>query len=207
MKTYTIQKLISTLASFSYFGIYLSTALSGYIIPLPEEVVLLTIGYLVSYKSLNIYMAVIFSILGILTGDTILFWLSHYKNIKIVNKMKIKVNKHKLMKYKKLIKNHIGKTIFLLRFIIALRFLGPFLAGSTRIRWNFFLLYDALAVFIYVPTIVFLGYYFHNNLAKIIAEFEIIRHIVFVVFLIFASYFVTFIFKNFKSSNKSSPKT
>lgn len=170
------------IAHFSYFGIFLSVSLAGYIIPLPEEVMLLLAGYIAGF-GFNLYAVVLAAILGVLTGDSVLFWLSRYEGSKLVEKLKRRVDKHELNKYRNLMKEHIGKTIFILRFVVGLRFLSPFLAGSMKIKWKKFLFYNTLAAIVYVPIVVFLGYHFHNQLVALVTSFEIARHIIFLLFL------------------------
>ena len=177
------QFFINYIAHFSYVGIFLAVSLAGYVIPLPEEVMLLVAGYIAGF-GFNFYAVVLASILGVLTGDSILFWLSRYKGSKLVDKLKRRVDKHEVAKYRHLMKEHIGKTIFILRFIIGLRFLSPFLAGSMRIKWKNFQFYNMLAAIVYVPIMVFLGYHFHNKLVVLITSFEIARHIIFILVLV-----------------------
>ncbi len=197
------QFFINYLEQFSYLGIFISIALSGYIIPVPEEILLLLIGYISGVGLNNVYIALLASIIGVLLGDNILFWLSRYRGSKLIDKLKRKIRKNEVMKYKNLMKQHIGKTIFILRFIVGLRFFGPFLAGSLKVRWKTFQLYNFLAVLIYVPIMVFLGFHFHKQLALLITEFEIIRHLVFLTFLTFLGFLIsTFIRKKFLIKEK-----
>ena len=197
------QFFINYLEQFSYLGIFISIALSGYIIPVPEEILLLLIGYISGVGLNNVYIALLASIIGVLLGDNILFWLSRYRGSKLIDKLKRKIRKNEVMKYKNLMKQHIGKTIFILRFIVGLRFFGPFLAGSLKVRWKTFQLYNFLAFLIYVPIMVFLGFHFHKQLALLITEFEIIRHLVFLTFLTFLGFLIsTFIRKKFLIKEK-----
>ena len=197
------QFFINYLEQFSYLGIFILVALSGYIIPVPEEVLLLLVGYISGVGLNNVYIASLASIIGVLMGDNILFWLSRYKGSKLIDKLKRKVRKNEVMKYRNLMKQHIGKTIFILRFIVGLRFFGPFLAGSLKVRWKTFQLYNFLAVLIYVPIIVFLGFHFHKQLALLITEFEIIRHLIFLIFLAVLGYLISiFIHKKFLTKEK-----
>jgi len=195
---HTTQFFISYLEQFSYFGIFVMVALSGYIIPVPEEILLLLAGYIAALGFNNVYVALAAAILGILVGDNILFWLSRYKGSKLIDKLKHKIRKSELNKYRHLMKKHIGKTIFIARFIVGLRFFGPFLSGSMKIKWKTFQFYNLIAVLIYAPVIVFLGFHFHNRLALIITEVEIIRHFVFFLFLAVVGYLISsFINKKF----------
>lgn len=190
------QFLINYAGNFSYLGIFILIVLSGYVIPVPEEVMLLLAGYIAALGFNNFYFTLIFAIMGVLVGDNILFWLSKKSGSKLIDRLKRKIRKHKLMKYRNLMKNNIGKTIFVLRFIIGLRFFGPFLAGSLKVKWTTFQLYNFLAVAIYVPIIVFLGYYFHTRLALIITGVEITRHLIFFAFILLATLMISIFIRN-----------
>ena len=198
------QFFITYLEHFSYIGIFILVLLSGYLIPIPEEILLLLVGYISGFGFNNLYIAMLASILGVLAGDNILFWLSRYKGSKLIDRLKRKIRRNELMKYRRLMKKHIGKTIFILRFIVGLRFFGPFLAGSMKAKWKTFQLYNLLAVVIYVPILVFLGYRFHNQLVLLITEFEIARHIIFVLSLVVLGYLISiFLNKKFLIKKKS----
>jgi len=188
------QFFISYIEHFSYLGIVAIGAAVGYLVPIPEEIFLLLVGYIAGIGVYNIYLANLFAIIGILTGDNILFWLSRYEGGKIISRFKRSVDRHKVMKYKRLMKKHIGKTLFTLKFLVGLRILSPFLAGSMKVRWRIFQFYNLLAVLVYVPLITFLGFHFHNKLASVIAGVEFARHLVFLLSLallgILVSYFV-----------------
>lgn len=192
------QFFVNYLEHFSYLGIFIFVLLSGYLIPIPEEVLLLLVGYIGGLGINNVYMGMIVAMLGVLAGDNVLFWLSKYKGSKLVDRLKYKIRKSELIKYRQLMKKHIGKTIFIVRFIVGLRFFGPFLAGSMKVGWKTFQLYNLLAVVVYVPIIVFLGFHFHNQLASIITKLEIARHLVFFFFLLIVGYLINrFINKRF----------
>jgi membrane protein DedA with SNARE-associated domain len=95
----------------------------------------------------------------VLTGDIFLFWLSR-RGSKYIDKIQKKFKEGTLLKYKNLMRDNIGITVFLLRFIIGVRLFGPILAGALKAKWITFLAYDTLALIIYVPVFVFLGYHF-----------------------------------------------
>ncbi len=85
---------------------------------------------------------------------------------------------------------HSGKGIFALRFVVGLRFFAPLLAGSLKIKWEKFFFYNLMALFVYVPLIIFLGYHFHNNLLAIISGVELVRHVIFAVVLVLGGYLI-----------------
>lgn len=165
---------------FSYFGIFVAMTFSGYLIPLPEEILLLLFGYIVGTGFGNLYLVMAFSFLGVIAGDNILYWMA-LGGSKYAKRFEHRLNRQKLAKYKMLMKKNIGKTIFFSKFILGLRIIGPLLAGSLKVKWKKFQLYSLLATLIYAPSIVFIGYHFHNRLASISRQVEIARHIVFLI--------------------------
>ncbi len=190
------QFFINYLEHFSYLGIFIIGAMVGYLIPLPEEIFLLVVGYIAGIGIYNAYLATLFAILGVLTGDNILFWFSKYKVSRIVDMVNRQLDKHKIMKYRHLMKEHIGKTIFTLKFIVGLRVFSPFLAGSMKVKWRIFQFYNLLAVLIYIPILVFLGFHFHNKLALVITGVEIVRHLIFLVALVLIGFLISVFVKN-----------
>ena len=198
------QIFLGYIEQFSYAGIFILVALSGYIIPIPEEILLLLVGYIAGVGLNNVYIALIPATLGVLAGDNVIYWLSRYKGSKLIDRLKNKVRKHEIMKYSHLMENHIGKTIFILRFIVSLRFFSPFLAGSMKIKWKTYQFYDLLASVVYVPIMIFLGYHFHNQLALVITQVEIIRHLIFIVVLAVVGYLISvFVNKKFLIKDKN----
>ena len=194
------QFFINYLEHFSYLGIFLIGASVGYLVPVPEEIFLLLVGYIAGIGYYNIYFAAAFAVLGVLTGDNVLFWLSRHGGSRLIEKLKSKIDKHRIMKYKRLMKKHIGKTIFTLKFLVGLRIFSPFLAGSMKIKWKIFQFYNMLAVLVYAPLIIFIGFHFHNKLAAAITGVEFARHLVFFLFLALLGIFVS-VFAGKKQAN------
>src|SRR3989344_784701 len=167
--------------NFSYLGVFILLAVIA-LIPIPEELVLLLIGYFAGYGFADLKFLIPISIVGVIVGDNILFFLSSHKN-HLINKFKNKVAHKKFTKYELRMKEHIGKTIFLLRFVIGLRFLSPIIAGSTNVEWKKFFIYNTLAVLIFVPFFIIIGYNFNTVLSLIIEDISFIKNIIIVLVL------------------------
>ena len=178
-----IASLIGSLEHFSYFAIFILLSVAGYLVPLPEEVLLISIGYLLSTGVGHIPTVLIVSLLGLIVGDNLVYWLARF-NHRFTDKFRAKLKPKTLEKYEQLMKKHARLTVFGTRFIAGLRFLGPFLAGSHKIKWSKFQFFNLLALLIYTPLFLFLGYHFHARLEVLIAQVEFIRHIIFVTAII-----------------------
>jgi membrane protein DedA with SNARE-associated domain len=94
------------------------------------------------------------------------------------------VRHNRFLKNGMLSKEHVGRTIFLSRFIVGLRFFGPVFAGMMKAPWRVFLTYHLLAMSIYVPFFVFIGYHFHRSFLRVLTQVEFVKHIVFTILLV-----------------------
>jgi len=167
--------------------------LSGHLVPVPEEVILLLVGYASGIGLSNVYFAAVFAMLGVIAGDSLLFYLSRHGN-HYVEKLKNRIALQKMAKYERMMGAHAGKTIFISRFIVGLRFFSPILAGMLKIKWRIFLVSDIPAIIIYVSLFIFIGYHFNTDIARMITEVKLARHIIFILLIavigLLFSYFV-----------------
>ncbi len=170
------------LSQISYPGLFVLLIAINFL-PLPEELLLLSLGYLTAAGLGNVFLIIAISILSLAISDNILFWFSK-RSSGYVEYFEKKIMEEKFAKYKKLMDEHMNKTVFFLRFISTLRLLGPFLAGSKKTAWKKFQIFDLLALMIYVPTLIFLGSIFYSQLAVFVIKIHALRHASFVLFLI-----------------------
>ena len=172
--------IVNYLDNLSYLGIFFVFIIP--FLPIPEEVLLLGIGYLVDMGGLNIYAAVAVSIGGIMAADNIWYWLGRSPS-KITTKLRNKIGEERMAVYERMLKKHTGKYIFLSRFIPGARAIGPSLAGSMKLNKNHFWFFNVMSVFLYAPIFIFLGYFFNYNLEMVMNKIISARHIVFILFL------------------------
>ena len=172
--------IIGYLEGLSYLGIFFIFIIP--FLPIPEEVLLLGIGYLVDIGDLNIYAVIAVSIGGIMASDNMWYWLGR-SHSKIVAKLRNKIGENRTAVYEKMLKKHTGKYIFLSRFIPGARAIGPSLAGSMNLNKNHFWFFNIMAAFLYAPIFIFLGYFFNYNLEIVMNKIISARHIVFILFI------------------------
>lgn len=188
------QFLIDIIPGFPYLGIFIYLVLTN-LTPFPEELSLLLIGYAVATKATDFYLTALIAILGLLASDNIIYWLSR-SGSKYIEKLAHKLGGDEIEEYERDIKKNIGKVVFILRFISSFRILGQFLAGSLKVKWLKFQFYDLLAILIYVPTLIFLGYRSHQKITSLIVQMETIRGYLFWFCLIAIGIIAHFYFKH-----------
>ncbi len=174
------QPVISFLQHFSYIGVFSSIVVSGYILPVPEEIVLITIGYLSASGMFSLLGAILVSYLATLASDIFLYALAK-KDSKFTKKLKSRIQKNTIVKNWMSKPNQIGRAVFLMRFFVGLRFLGPILAGGMNVSLKKFIFFDSLALLLYVPFFVFIGFHFSHSFLSIITRVEAVRHMIFAV--------------------------
>ena len=172
--------IIGYLDSLSYLGIFL--VFLFYFLPIPEEVLLLGIGYLVDVGELNIYAAITVSVAGIMSADNMWYWLGK-SHSRITVKLKKRIGEERVMFYGNMLKKHTGKYVFLSRFVPGARVIGPSLAGSMNLNKKHFWFFNVLAVLLYTPIFIFIGYFFNYHLEILMSKFISARHIVFILFV------------------------
>jgi len=170
--------LVPYLEHLSYVGIFITLAFLGHFIPLPEEVLLLIVGYIVSLGFGNLWMVIVISLIAGASGDVLLYWLSKNGN-KLLSRFDHNKDKKKIARYERLMNDHGGKTIFTFRLIVGLRFFGPVVAGSANVSWSKFIFYDLLALSAFYPFLIITGYLFHSNLQNLINDVSILSHVIF----------------------------
>lgn len=195
------QTLITELGTLSYIGIWFTALLSNVVIPVPEEIVLLTLGYLAGTGHIDFFILLPIVMSGLLVSDIGMYILAR-KGSRLVTWFYDRFFSKKFMqKNDQWFTDHMNKIIFVSRFLIQLRFIGPFLAGQKKIPFRRFVFYDLAAIIIYVPLYTLLGLFFHSRVQAIIDNVGVVRNIIlvavglFIIFGLSRKYIRKFLFK------------
>lgn len=189
--------ILNSLGHLSYGGIFLIALAANFIIPIPEEIILLIIGYLTSSGVFLYPAAMGIFILGMIVSDYVLYSMA-YHGSRFVNKLKEKIAKKGFLKNEEYIRAHIHKVIFFSRFLIYLRFIGPVISGSLKIKRKTFLMYDFLALVLYVNILMSLGNLFHRQI-RIITEgvANFVNYLLSAIIIIGILFLMRFLHKHF----------
>jgi membrane protein DedA with SNARE-associated domain len=170
---------IGFLGKLSYWGIFGLSLLANIFIPVPEEIFLLTLGYLTGGVNppLNPYLTVAIVTPGLLISDMFLYTLARHggRYVRILEK---KIKNFKFTRDESFIKKHITKIVVISRFVVQFRFIGPVLAGTTRMPFKKFILWDFLALLVYVPFVIFIGNFFHSRIERVLEGIAVVKNYV-----------------------------
>ena len=174
------QELIKHVGSLSYGGIFIISLLANVVIPVPEEVVLLAIGYASRAAHWNLFIIIPIVMCGLLVSDSVLYYFSRQSNRFVVGFYN-RLFKKRLEGRRQWLEQNVKKVIFFSRFLVQLRFLGPFFAGQTKVSVKTFLSYELLALIVYTPIVVYIGWLFHSSIDHIVDGINVARNVVLVV--------------------------
>lgn len=182
--------LIAYLAEFSYFAIFIFLFLSHFG-PIPEEAILIASGYVASLGVGNVWGFVFFCLLGIVTGDSITYWIGRKKGEKILQILgeRFHMSQRRLEKTLDFFRRNPRKSVFLSRFLVGFRFLAPYAAGVLKIPSKIFSFYNILAALIWVPLIIFLSYWLSYSF-DVYSEYTQIKHIIWILVILIVGFIV-----------------
>ena len=134
------------LETYGYGAIGGLVALEGMGIPLPGETALVSAAVLAGTNHiLSIWLVIGAAAAGAMVGDNIGFWLGREFGYRLLVRygryIRVTVPRIKLGQY--LFLRYGGRVVFFGRFIVILRMLGGVLAGTNRLAWSRFFLFDA----------------------------------------------------------------
>lgn len=153
---------------FTYILIFLVLLISGFGVPIPEDITLVTAGIIASQHGIQHgfgYFGV--SMLGVLVGDSVMFAMGYIYGVRILRfRMLRKIMTPKriqTIRYK--FNENATAFLFIARFLPGLRAAVYLFSGVTRkIHYQKFVAIDFCAAIISVPIWVTIGYLFGNNL-------------------------------------------
>lgn len=126
----------------------------------PGETIVIASGFLAWQGLLDIGDVIIVATIGAIIGDSIGYELGrHFGRPWLLRHGRfIGLTPRRLRRVDAFFERHGGKAVFFGRFVGIVRALAPFIAGSSRMPYRRFLLYNAAGAIVWAPTAVLLGY-------------------------------------------------
>jgi membrane protein DedA with SNARE-associated domain len=156
--------LTNLIAQFGYLAVLTIVGLESIGIPLPGETTLITAAvYAGATHRLNIVGILAAAIAGAIIGDNIGYLLGHWGGYRLLVRYGryIRLDQRRVKVARYLFYRYGAEVVFFGRFTAILRAYAAFLAGTTRMPWPRFLLFNALGgvawVVLYGSAAYFLG--------------------------------------------------
>ncbi|NVJ10852.1 DedA family protein [Myxococcus sp. AM001] len=134
-------------------------------VPIPEDLVLLSLGILAHRDVLPMALALAVAMAGVLCGDTALFLTARRLGPALYEHPRLKklLPPERRERLVQLYARHGGRCVFVGRFLSVLRGAVFIMAAVQGMRLRHFLLWDGLALCISAPVVLGLGYAFSHS--------------------------------------------
>ncbi len=158
----------------SLWGPFIVLILCGLGLPVPEDIVLVAAGALAETDGRGWLEASAVMYAGVMLGDSTIFFAGRHFGAKLRTAPWFRRNfsEKKQAKVEALFERYHSTVLFVGRFLPGLRAPIFFTAGSTRVKfWKFFL-FDGLAALISVPFFVWLGHWLWAEFSEDLTQLE-----------------------------------
>jgi membrane protein DedA with SNARE-associated domain len=157
-------------AEYTYAGAFLMLMLCGFGLPLPEEITVIASGMLLHQEEHVVWWLIgPVCIAGVVLGDGIPFtlgrvWGKRALRNRFVSRL---IDERTYARLERRFREHGNWATFSCRFVPGLRWPGYFMAGTMRMPyWRWFLI-DLAGASIQVPTVLYLGWLFADNVERL----------------------------------------
>jgi membrane protein DedA with SNARE-associated domain len=162
-------ELLHLIGQYGYLVVFFGVMLEGAGVPLPSETVLIAAGVLVHRGVLDFEDTLFFGILGAVVGNQIGYWAGRFGGRAFVLRWGryAFITPERLGHAETFFARHGGSAVFLSRFVVGLRVFGALVAGTSRMPWVRFALYNVLGGFVWATAAVSLGYFLWASISLV----------------------------------------
>ncbi len=194
MKNHSLPGVLHSLAPlFSHYGyITVFIALAGIGVPVPGPAVLVAAAVYASFGKLNIVYIIIVEIVATVLSGSLGYAIGVFGGNSFVNKYGryVFINKERIDKAQKFFSGHGGRIVTISPFIEGLRQTIGIIAGTSKMSWKTFFIFNLVGAVAWVGVWTIVGYFSGNYITPI---YNIIsQYIIFIPLGMIA----IFIFKN-----------
>jgi membrane protein DedA with SNARE-associated domain len=157
---------------FTYLGVFVVLLLASLGVPVPEEMPIIAAAVLAHEGLARWWLALPVCVVGVLSGDVILYWVGHHWGERILawRPVRLVLTPDREERLKSAYRRHAIKTIVTARHVVGLRAAAFLTAGIAQLPFGRFLLTDAVAAMISVPVTFGLAYFFTDRLEAVLAD-------------------------------------
>ncbi len=158
--------LSSLLLEHGYLAVFGVLLLCGLGLPIPEEITLVGAGVIVFEGKAQLVPMMMLTVVGILAGDSILFWLGRRYGPRLLERKLFRKLLHaeRMAKVQAQFDAHALKVVFFARFVAGVRACVYFSAGTLGMKYRTFLVLDLAGALLSAPVSVWLGYHFGDTI-------------------------------------------
>ena len=186
--------LISFFTDYGYWAVLFVLIICGFGVPIPEDITLVSGGVIAGLypESVNSHLMLVVSMIGVLAGDSTMYWLGRIYGTRIL-RFRLKMVREKFAQYG-------NRVLFVARFLPGLRAPIYMVSGITRrVSYTRFVSIDFCAAIISVPIWVYLGEFGAKNLDWLHEQIKKGQLVIYILIGVLALY----LFWKWKKAKKS----
>jgi len=158
------------LVTYGYWAVLVFVAVESMGIPFPGETMLLAAAiYAGTTHRLEILLVIVAAAAGAILGDNVGYLAGREGGYRLLRRYGryIRLDERKLKLGQYLFQQHGGKVVFFGRFVAVLRIWAAFLAGTYRLSWRRFLVYNAAGGVVWATVFGLGGYLLGDNVHRL----------------------------------------
>ena len=164
---FDINVILDYLAQYGLYFLFLIVFLEYLNLPgLPAGIIMPATGILIARGSMDVWAAVIISVIAGLSGSLILYLIGYHFGRPLLDKIHKKYEKTRkpIDKLLEALDRYGSKGVFIVRLVPVARTLISVVAGASRLNAFSFTIYSILGIFIWNAALIFFGYAFGHLL-------------------------------------------
>src|SRR5947207_1016389 len=160
-----LARLLSYFEQYGYWVVFLGVMLENAGIPVPGETILLAAGFFAEQGKFNLWEVMAIAAAGAVLGDNAGYYIGHKIGRATLERYGkyIGLTPHRISHMERYFESHGDKTILVARFITGLRVFAALLAGSSRMQWRTFAIFNMLGAVLWSFAITLAGYFFGRS--------------------------------------------
>lgn len=189
-----IQSIAPLVDQYGYLAVGGLLLLENFGLPVPGETVLIAASVFAGLGKLNIIVVVLLAVACSVLGDNLGFALGRYGGHPLIEKYGkyIFLTKKRIAKTENFYHHHGTKIVLVARFVDGLRQANGIIAGITDMKWQRFLLFNALGAALWVLTWSLIGYFGAGHVATLL------RYQLYLSIVVIAGAILYFFYKRYK---------
>lgn len=157
--------LLSYFEHYGYWVVFLGVMLENAGIPVPGETILLAAGFFAAQGHFQIWEVMAIAAVGAVLGDNAGYFIGREVGRGTLERYGryVGLTHGRIAHIDRFFDGHGDKTILVARFITGLRVFAALLAGSSRMQWRTFAIYNMLGALLWSSAITLAGFFFGRS--------------------------------------------
>ena len=151
---------------YGYLVLFLGVMAENASLPVPGETILIIASFYSHHGNLNLGYVILLATVGCILGDNVSFYIGRRLGRPFIEQYGryLLITQKRVAYVERFFHKHGDKTIFVQRWITGVRVIGALVAGTSKMPWGRFLLFNCLGAVTWVTAISLLAYFFAVNL-------------------------------------------